>query len=184
MVLDIQGNPDDVDIAFRIFNDDSYAHFFASREDIRCSNWQQFDISQLQERRGAEEHITGVPVPTNYISISTSPRRIWNIVNKQLAKANQKIAVLDLRVLRRLGIAYGSSTDDLGFHHCNRSKGTGTKFATKHHILVLGWIPPPCILGLLSIKQFEALLKEAQIDNNSSSGLSFSSSLMKYDYGL
>jgi hypothetical protein len=53
-------------------------------------------------------------------------------------KADQTIAVIDLQVLRRLGIAYGSSTDDLGFRHLNKTNGTGTLFATKHHILVLG----------------------------------------------
>lgn len=166
-------------MAFRVFNDKSHSPFFASREDIRCSNWQQFDISQPQQREEAENHIASPwsTAPTNYISISTSPRRIWNIVlaikdTDLVRAAQQKIAVIDLRVLRRLGIAYGSSTDDLGFHHFNRTKDTGTKFATKHHILVLGWLPPQCILGFLSIKQFEALLEQFQIDTSSSS-LSF-----------
>lgn len=171
MIIDIPGDPEDVEIAFRLFKDDSHAPFFADRKDIRCSNWQQFDISQPQEKKEAENHIICLSKPTNYISISTSPRRIWNLAIKNHDRVDQKIAVLDLRVLRRLGIAYGSSTDDLGFEHLNKTNGTGTMFATKHHILVLGWLPPCCILGFLSIKQFEALLEQAQIDN-SSSGLS------------
>ncbi|RDL30366.1 uncharacterized protein BP5553_10244 [Venustampulla echinocandica] len=162
----IQGDPEDVDVAFRLFNDNSHAHFFVDREDIRCSNWQQFDISQPQEREGAKRHITSSPTPTNYISISTSPRRIWNLATRNPGRVDQKIAVIDLRVLKRLGIAYSSSTEDLGFRHLNETNGTGTIFATKHHILVLGWLPPHCILGLLSIKQFEASLKQSQIDNS------------------
>jgi hypothetical protein len=102
---------------------------------------------------------------------------MWNLAINNLDRADQKIAVIDLRVLRRLGIAYGSSTDDLGFRHLNKTAGTGTMFATKHHILVLGWLPPRSILGFLSIKQFEALLKQFQI-NNSRSGSSFSSLYM------
>jgi len=172
LIIGIQSSPENVEISFRLFNDNSHAHLFAGRGDIRCSNWQQFDISEPQERKEAEKHITCAPIPTNYISISTSPRRIWNLAIKNLVRADQKIAVLDLRVLRRLGIAYGSSTDDLGFHHLNKTNGTGTMFATKHHMLVLGWLPPPSILGFLTIKQFEALLEQGQIDR-SSSGSSF-----------
>ncbi|KAI9730921.1 MAG: hypothetical protein M1818_007995 [Claussenomyces sp. TS43310] len=165
----MQGNPSDIDIAFRLFNDDSHARFFADREDIRCSNWHKFDINQPPERKGAENHITSVEIPTNYISISTSPRRIWNLATKNLLKAKQRIAVIDLRVLSRLGIAYGSSTDDLKLRHWNQKYETGTKFATKHHTLVLGWLPPVSILGFLSIEQFEALLKQSQIDDSKKS---------------
>lgn len=51
-----------------------------------------------------------------------------------MAKAGQKIAIVAMRVLRRLGIAYGSSTDDLGFRHLNKNNETGALFATKHHV--------------------------------------------------
>jgi hypothetical protein len=111
----IDGYPEDAEIAFRIFNDDSHAPYFPHRKDIRCSNWQHFDINQPQERKGAERRITYFPeFATNWISISTSPRRIWNITidEKKPGRADQRIAVLDLRVLERLGIAYGSTTFD------------------------------------------------------------------------
>jgi hypothetical protein len=88
--------------------------------------------------------------------------------------------VIDLGVLRRLGIAYGSSIDDLGFRHRNETNGAGTNFATEHYILVLSWLPRQCILGFLSTKQFEALLEQSQIDN-SSSGTLFSSSYLDHD---
>jgi hypothetical protein len=166
---DIQDPVEDVDIAFRLCKTDSRASFFQSRKDIRCGNWHQFDITQPLEREEASKHITfNKEKPTNYISISTSPRRIYNLVNRtrrniaEQKNPDPKIAVLDLRVLRRLGIAYGSSTEDLRFHH-----STGTDFATKHHILVLGWLPPQSILGFLSIEKFEALLKASQIDKGS-----------------
>jgi hypothetical protein len=57
LITGIQSNPEDVEIAFRLFNDTSHAHLFAGRGDIRCSNWQQFDISQPQERKEAEKQI-------------------------------------------------------------------------------------------------------------------------------
>ncbi|RDW58635.1 hypothetical protein BP6252_13111 [Coleophoma cylindrospora] len=177
LTSDIQDNPEDVEIAFRVFNDGSHARFFTGRGDIRCSNWQRFEISEPQERKGAERHIISDRIPTNYISISTSPRRIWNFAIRKPVKADQKIAIIDLRVLRRLGVAYGSSTDDLGFRPLNKTYGTGTMFATKYHLLVLGWLPPRSILGFLSIDQFEALLKQSHIDNSSSENIS----LPEYD---
>ncbi|RDW56483.1 hypothetical protein BP5796_13124 [Coleophoma crateriformis] len=146
LTSDIQDNPEDVEIAFRVFNDGNHARFFTGRGDIRCSNY-------------------------------TSPRRIWNFVIRKPVKADQKIAIIDLRVLRRLGIAYGSSTDDLGFRPLNKTYGTGTMFATKYHLLVLGWLPPRSILGFLSIDQFEALLEQSHIDNSSSENIS----LPEYD---
>jgi hypothetical protein len=83
--------------------------------------------------------------------------------------------VIDLRVLKRLGIAHGSTTEDLGFRHQNKTYGTGTEFATKHHILVLGWLPSRSIAGVLSMEQFEKLLGESDIDVSGPSGSSFSS---------
>jgi hypothetical protein len=163
-----QGEPEDDDIAFRLFDDNSHAHFFPDRGDIRCSNWYHFDITQPQQRKGAERHVTGDCKPTDYISTSTSPRRIWNLVNRSLHKSDRRVAVIDLRVLSRFGLAYGSCTDDLGFHHYNPMNETGAKFATKHHVLVLGWLPPQCILGFLSIKQLETLLERSQIEKSSS----------------
>ncbi len=73
--------------------------------------------------------------------------------------------MIDLRVLRRLGIAYGSTTDDLGFRHSE------VQYVTKHYALVLGWLPPQCICGRLSTKGFKALLEQSQIDVSSPSGL-------------
>ncbi|KAK0101134.1 hypothetical protein ONS95_012885 [Cadophora gregata] len=94
---------------------------------------------------------------------------MWNLFIKHQYISNRKIAVIDLRVLRRLGIGSGSSTEDFGFRHHNKRTGTGTPYATKHHILVLGWLPPQCILGFLSIGHFEKLLARSHI-NNSRSG--------------
>jgi hypothetical protein len=172
MIAGMTEHPSDSDIAFRAFDDHSCARFFEDRQDIRCGNWQQFDIDNIFTRRGAEEHITEDHVPTNYISISSSPRRIWNIVLKKQANVRQKIAVIDLRVLRRLGIAYGSNTDDLGFYNFNKHDGTGTKFASRHDFLVLGWLPSSSILGILSCMQFEGLLKRSQIDTSLETGQS------------
>jgi hypothetical protein len=81
----------------------------------------------------------------------------------------QKIAVIDLRVLQRLGIAYGSTTDDLGFRNIGDNR---TEYATKHHILVAGWIPNRSILGFLSRESFNELLKEARIDTPGGTGRS------------
>ena len=152
---------------------------FASRGDVRCSDWQQFDITQPLEKEGAYEHITCASKPTSYVSISTSPRRIWNLASKNLDRDNQKIAVIDLRVLNRLGIAYGRSTVDLGFRHLNKTNETGTLFATKHHCIVVGWLPSRSILGFLSIKQFKSSLEQAEIDI-SSSGSAFPSSYLSH----
>lgn len=170
LVTGICGKPEENDIAFRVFNKKSHSRFFETSGDIRCSNWQQFDINQPLERKHAEGHIEDATgKPTNYISISTSPLRLWNLVkyNVKCGRKDQHIAVIDLRVLRRLGIGYGSTTEDLKFSHLNKSNGTGTQGATKHHVLVLGWLPPSSILGFLSIEKFRSLLVESQIDTSS-----------------
>jgi hypothetical protein len=166
MIAGIKKHPEAIDVAFRAFDNQSHAQFFDDRRDIRCSNWRQFNVDKPLTKRGAEKHIENAPMQTDYISISTSPRRTWNWVVKKESKARQTIAVVDLRVLRRLGIAYGSSTDDLGFRHFNETYGTGTKWATKHHILVLGWLPSRSMLGFLSYAQFEGLLKQSQINTS------------------
>ena len=106
------------DIAFRAFDNQPHAQFFDDRWDVRCSNWRH---DKPLTKRGAEKHIENASIETDYISISTSPRCTWNWVVKKESKARQTIAIVDLRVLRRLGIAYGSSTDDLGFRHYNET---------------------------------------------------------------
>lgn len=155
MITDISERPSDTDIAFRIFNDHSQAQFFERTGDIRCSNWREFDIKKNLKRAGAENHTMCASGPTNYISISTSPRRLWNIVSKGGSEGSPKIAVIDLRILRRLGIAFGSTTDDLGFR---------IEYATKHHLLVVGWVPTRSILGFLSTTRFHSLLQASQIN--------------------
>ena len=117
-------------------------------------------------REGVEQHVTGTPVPTNYISISLSPRRIWNIVVKREPKTRQMIAVIDLRVLKRLGIAYGSTISDFKLSHYNPYEGTGTMFATENHYLVFGWLPARSILGFISCNRFKDLLERSQIDTS------------------
>lgn len=158
-VIEICEDPPDNYIGFRVFNDQNQARIFRTG-DIRCGNWQEFDIKQELTRKGAEDHITQARVPTNYISISTSPRRLWNLLNKWGA-TKQEIVVIDLRVLQRLGIAYGSTKDDLGFSNTGMKR---TAYATKHHVLVLGWIPCRSVLGFISRETFEELLEEAHID--------------------
>lgn len=108
---------------------------------------QEFDVGQDLTTEGAKNHIRGFNhKPTDYyISLTTSPLRIWNLAGKRGFK-DQKIMVIDLRVLQRLGIPFGSTTDDLGF------SGTGvtkTKYAAKHHVMVAGWIPPHSIARYL-----------------------------------
>ncbi|KAH7247254.1 uncharacterized protein BKA55DRAFT_676723 [Fusarium redolens] len=115
LTSEISEHPPDSYIAFRVFDDHSQARYF-SKGDIRCGNWQEFNVNEHLTRVGAENHIRGARISTNYISISTSPRRLWNFVGKHKS-TTQKIVVIDLRVLQRLGIAYGSTTDDLGFRN-------------------------------------------------------------------
>lgn len=147
-------HPPDNCVAFRVFDKYSQAQYF-NKGDIRCGNWQDFNVNEGSTRLRARQHIKGDTIPTDFISTSTSPSRISNIIGKYQFE-HRKIAVIDLRVLDRLGIAYGSTTDDLGFD--NR-----TEFATKHHVLVVGWIPARSILGLLSEKGFKESIKESQI---------------------
>lgn len=156
--IEISGIPPDSHIAFRAFNSQSQARLFHGG-DIRCGNWQEFDVNQNLTRAGALTHISGDHIPTDYISLSTSPRRVWNFV-KGLGPGDQTIAVIDLRILGRLGIAYGSTTD-LDFLSTGPDR---TAYVTKHHFLVAGWIPCRSVLGFLSLKDFKELLEEAQID--------------------
>ena len=126
--------------------------------DIRCGNWYSFDANQQlsKNKNKARHHTRGnpmVPNGTNFISLYDSPRRLWNIARHT---KGSRIAVIDLRVLDRLGIAYASTTTDLGFH--------GVSFATNSHLLVKGWLPARSILGFLAFSQFERLLQIANID--------------------
>ncbi|KAL2069034.1 hypothetical protein VTL71DRAFT_15372 [Oculimacula yallundae] len=172
--IDIKDHPQDDDVAFRLTKSDSHSKFFADRGDIRCSNWQNFDINQRFKKGGAISHIEECHIVTDYVSISTSPGRTWNYINyinkkQEVTKTpvlpKAQVAIIDLRVLRRLGIAYGSTTTDLGFKHYNKSNDTGVKYATKHHALVIGWLPRQCILGFVSISQFENLLVQSDISS-------------------
>ncbi|KAL2208258.1 hypothetical protein CC79DRAFT_1334029 [Sarocladium strictum] len=161
LTSEIDETPPDTCIGFRVFDDQSQARLFPTG-DIRCGNWQEFDVKQELIRKRAEDHITQAWGPTDYISISTSPRRLWNLVHKRRPK-EKKLAVIDLRVLQRLGIAYGSTTDDLGFRNTGMNR---TEYATKHHVLVLGWIPRRSMLGFISSETFAGLLEEAHIDTS------------------
>jgi hypothetical protein len=51
-ITDIQGPVEDIDIAFRLFKPTSKAAFFHRRGDIRCGNWQKFDLTQPLDREG------------------------------------------------------------------------------------------------------------------------------------
>lgn len=164
IITEISEYPPDSHIAFRVFNSRSQARLFPGG-DIRCGNWQEFDVHQNLTRADAEKHIIYARSPTDYISLSTSPRRLWNLVKKWEPR-DQTIAVIDLRILERLGIAYGSTADlDLRSTGPNR-----TEYVTKHHILVVGWIPRRSVLGLLSTKNFNELLEETQIDTSRETG--------------
>ncbi|KAI1461767.1 hypothetical protein F4805DRAFT_244590 [Annulohypoxylon moriforme] len=169
----VLGDPtaSDNEIAFRVFDDDSKSKYFENEHDIRCGNWQEFDINKGLVRREAKRHIEGdkvFPSGTDYISISTSPLRALNVANwrRDISKDQQlpKIAIIDLRILGRLGIAHGSTINDLGFTHHNKRQGTGTKYATEHHRLVVGWLPCCSILGILSYEQFIKLLVDSNMD--------------------
>jgi hypothetical protein len=78
MIAGIKKHPEEIDIAFRAFDNQSHARFFEDRQDIRCSNWQLFDVDKPLTKRRAERHIERDLILTDYISISTSPQRIWN----------------------------------------------------------------------------------------------------------
>ncbi|KAK0368282.1 hypothetical protein CLIM01_14360 [Colletotrichum limetticola] len=116
----IVGSPEDDDIAFRLFDDSSKASFHSITGDIRCANWRDFKVKGCRSRRGAKDHILGeIKQCTDYISVSTSPRRIPNLTKYDVSSQCQKIAIIDLRILRRLGIAYGSTRNDLDFRLCS-----------------------------------------------------------------
>jgi hypothetical protein len=70
MIIEISEHPSDNYIAFRVFDDHSQARYF-SKGDIRCGNWQEFNVNEHLTRVGAENHILGARISTNYISIST-----------------------------------------------------------------------------------------------------------------
>lgn len=101
--------------------------------------------------------------PTSFISITISPKRLWNIM--RFDRWKNDIAIIDLRVLNRLGIAYGST----------RGNGQGelgldsNSFATKEELLVAGWIPSQAIKGFMSYNQFERLLTKHGFENLGSS---------------
>jgi hypothetical protein len=170
-LVGIQGPPEFHEIAFRVIHPESVSPFFPDGGDIRCGNWFKFKINQPLLKNDAEDHITGKwGQKTNYISISTSPLRSWDFTNSVLFRGKRgdlKVAVIDLRVLQRLGIAYGSTTEDLKIATHNSHQDVGTKYATKHHVLVLGWLPSRSIKGFLSIARFEELLGESSIATTS-----------------
>lgn len=138
-IIDISHSLKDSDVDFRVFHDESQSRFFEDTGDIRCGNWQNLRLDNILTRHKAEGHIKGDEFPTDYISISTSPRRTWNYLlrNRKKNARNQEVALIDLRVLKRIGIALGSCTEDLGFEYYNSNLGSGTIFATRQHFLVL-----------------------------------------------
>lgn len=100
------------------------------------------------------------------ISVSTSPKRIENLyLRHESTRSGYRVAVIDLRVLQRLGIAYGSTTTDLGFKHQVRDGAEKVQYATATHHLVHGWLPSRSIMGMLTLDQFDSLLSNAGIDS-------------------
>lgn len=159
IVKAIDGLPEDDVIAFRLFDHSSKASFFSRTGDFRCANWRNFKIEQPRLRQSAKNHTKGEDAElTDYISVSTSPRRIPNFTRYNANTRQRTIAAIDLRVLRRLGIAYSSTWDDLNLR-CD--------YATQHHLLVLGWIPRESILGFLSPHQFHTVLGQSGISTES-----------------
>ncbi|KAH6685859.1 hypothetical protein F5X68DRAFT_232837 [Plectosphaerella plurivora] len=177
IVESMNGDPADDEIAFRAFHDGHQAKFFTDHGDIRCGNWRNFDINRPCVKQEADDHVRGYCYrQTDYISITTSPRRLWNFITRTPWKFSEdiRIAVIDLRVLTRLGIAFGSTKgngrDELGLN--------STKYATKHHLLVAGWIPSQAIKGLLSIGQLRGLMAN---NDNEGSKPELSSTQVKVD---
>lgn len=110
-------------------------HLYDERGDIRCGNWRTFDPTRWfnWNPNETEAHIQGskklTPHGTSFISISTSPRRTHNLLRNFDRRMVDKIAVIDLRVLRRLGIPLKST------EHMVAS------WSTEHYYLVQGWVP-------------------------------------------
>ncbi|KAH7353323.1 hypothetical protein B0T11DRAFT_300480 [Plectosphaerella cucumerina] len=145
LIEDILGDPSEDEFAFRAFHKDKQAKFFESRGDMRCGNWHNFDIGNSFAWQEADDH------------------RLWNIM-KKFDWWKNAIAIIDLRVLKRLGIAYGSTKGnghgELGL--------CGSGFANEEELLVAGWIPSRAIKGFLSYTQFKDLLTANGIENSNS----------------
>lgn len=133
------------------------SNLYDHSQEIRCGNWRDFNIGSLHSLNPphAVDHVVGsrttFPWGSDFCSISTSPRRTLNYLATTTRDEKIKIAVLDLRILDKLGIPNEKMT------------GRGGSYGTKHHIIAPGWIPARSILGFLTVGAFDGLLKVSGI---------------------
>lgn len=149
-------------MAFRLTTPNSNCQYFESQNDIRCSNWRDFDLCQQITREEVKTHVDGDTArPGSLISICRSPRRFWNIARQHSnGGADCTVTMIDMRLMERLGIRYADTFSELGCH---------SKYATHYHVVVQGWIPSRCILGTISGAQFDKLYRGSGISHASQS---------------
>ncbi|CAI6014595.1 unnamed protein product, partial [Clonostachys chloroleuca] len=85
-------------LGFWFFGRESRDRLYPER-DIRCGNWQEFDVGQDITTEGAREHICGFndKLTDFYRSLTTSPLCIWSLADKRGIKP-QKVLVIDLHL--------------------------------------------------------------------------------------
>lgn len=138
IIIGLSETPPTSHLGFGFFARESRARLYPER-DIRCENWQDFNVGRNRTTEETKNHIRGFDdKSTDYCkSLATSPLRIWSLADKWGIKT-QGILIIDLRVWQRLGIPFGSTTEDLGFCGTGMTK---TKYGAKHRVAATGWNP-------------------------------------------
>ncbi|CAG9945364.1 unnamed protein product [Clonostachys rosea f. rosea IK726] len=124
IIIGLSETPPTSHLGFGFFARESRARLYPER-DIRCENWQDFNVGRNRTTEETKNRIRGFDdKSTDYCkSLATSPLRIWSLADKRGIKT-QGILIIDLQ--------------DLGFCGTGMTK---TKYGAKHRVAATGWNP-------------------------------------------
>lgn len=117
------------------------------------------------QRERFREHCAGrvMHPPSPYLSISTSPRRVLNILPTRGRDA--EVAVIDMKMLRIMNPHHRSTTDiaaEFGLKSGTYEEGCAP-YVTETHFLVYEYIHQSCLMGFISAADFEQTCREHDI---------------------
>jgi hypothetical protein len=108
-----------------------------------------FDRSKPVTELDVKECVDGLSKsPGSLISMTRSLVRLRNIMSDQSEDNSHSVAIVNLPLLKKLGIGYADVKSDL---KCK------SRYACRHYFVVHGWIPSRCSLGVLTASQFKEL---------------------------
>lgn len=144
---------------------------------IVCPGWRKHGSADSEvTKTHVQQHFTkGDTSYPPFISVSDDPARIYTIREFDTADP-VRIFIISPSKLRKMGIKHQMSTDqvrEVGLDTYSKEHRNGVHYATESQWLVHRWIPKECIVGGLSIRQFQAFCTKKGILEQTSGSCRF-----------